>query len=317
MRKRRHINADPEKPTLRSTVAAATEPLRKAAFVVEERLVWRGTDRLRDVAEEVRWRVEPLRRVVELAKWPLERIAWTVERLVVWPLQERAAGRGPSVPRGSLAPAAAIVAGLVVLGIVLTTGSGSSSRVVLSAAPTTAAPEPAVSLPETTSGAVLHGAPPTLGLGPGNDLASASGAAGDDSLAALGGGDAATQAPAETGATTSSGKPVPAGPAAMRVARRFAEAFVFYEIGRREGRAETVFEETASPALAEALVERPPRLPASGRVPKAKVLNLVPGPRSGRAYTVSVSLLRIGVTSELRLEMKKSAGNWAVTDVRG
>jgi hypothetical protein len=52
-------------------------------------------------------------------------------------------------------------------------------------------------------------------------------------------------------------------------------------------------------------------------VPQAKVLNLVPGPRRGKTYTVSASLLRIGTTSELRLELKKKNGNWVITDVRG
>ena len=47
------------------------------------------------------------------------------------------------------------------------------------------------------------------------------------------------------------------------------------------------------------------------------MVNLVPGPRAGKAYTVSVSLLRVGLTSELRLELNKKQGNWLVTDVRG
>ena len=103
----------------------------------------------------------------------------------------------------------------------------------------------------------------------------------------------------------------------MKVARRFSEAFVFYEIGERPARAKTVFGETATPQLADALGERPPRLPADAKVPKARVVNLVPGPRAGKAYTVSVSLLRVGLTSELRLELNRKNGHWVVTDVRG
>ena len=67
----------------------------------------------------------------------------------------------------------------------------------------------------------------------------------------------------------------------MKVARRFSEAFVFYEIGQRSDRAEAVFAQTASTPLANALLERPPRLPAGTKMPKAKVLNLVPGPATG------------------------------------
>ena len=109
----------------------------------------------------------------------------------------------------------------------------------------------------------------------------------------------------------------PAGPTAMKVARRFAEAFVFYEIGDKPARTEAIFDETTSRRLSTALEERPPRQPAGVDVPLARVLNLVPGPRSGSAYTVSASLLRLGVTSELRLEIEKVNGDWVVTDVRG
>ncbi len=64
-------------------------------------------------------------------------------------------------------------------------------------------------------------------------------------------------------------------------------------------------------------------------MPKAKVVNLVPGPSHDGVYTVSVSLLRVGVTSELRLAMQKGkapAGNapgskktmsWRVVDING
>ncbi len=67
------------------------------------------------------------------------------------------------------------------------------------------------------------------------------------------------------------------------------------------------------------LLQRPPRLPASVEVPKAKVLNVVAGPHQGDTYTLSVSLLRVGVTSELRLDMQRDpkTGEWRVTDVLG
>ena len=80
----------------------------------------------------------------------------------------------------------------------------------------------------------------------------------------------------------------------------------------------TAFGETATPALSKALLRRPPRLPANVKVPKAKVVNVVPGPSQGGIYPVSVSLLRVGVTSELRLEMEKRKGDgWRVTNVLG
>lgn len=308
MRKRRHINADPERPTLRSTVAAATEPVREAAFAVEERVVWPGADRLR--------------RVAEVARWPLERLAWTVERIVLWPLRERTAGLGPATGGhgGSIAAVSAILAGVALLAIVFTAGSGGGTGhpVIVGAAPTALeAPAPAAEAP---AGPVLHGAPPSFGVGSGVGVAAASGGEGGKDLASVGAGTATADGSEAASASTSasaSGEAVPAGPAAMKVARRFAQAFVSYEIGQRTDRAETVFDQTASGPLAEALSSRPPRLPAGTKVPKAKVLNLVPGPRRGHAYTVSVSLLRVGVTSELRLSMQKVEGAWNVTDVRG
>ncbi len=78
------------------------------------------------------------------------------------------------------------------------------------------------------------------------------------------------------------------------------------------------FAASATPALAKSLLKRPPRLPANVKVPKAKVLNIVAGPSHAGVYSLSVSLLRVGVTSELRLEMEKLKGEgWRVTNVLG
>ena len=53
-------------------------------------------------------------------------------------------------------------------------------------------------------------------------------------------------------------------------------------------------------------------------MPQAKVVNVVAGPSKGSVYTVSVSLLRVGVTSELRLELEQGVGKkWQVTNVLG
>ena len=118
------------------------------------------------------------------------------------------------------------------------------------------------------------------------------------------------------------------------MARRFAGAFVLYETGRDTATVKSAIRETATPDLAKALLERPPRLPANVKVPEAKVLNIVAGPKHGDTYNLSVSLLRVGVTSELRLDMRKTAagkasakagagsaesdkGRWLVTDVLG
>lgn len=110
----------------------------------------------------------------------------------------------------------------------------------------------------------------------------------------------------------------PAPKAAKKVARRFAEAFVVYEVGGVDTQVRKAFGQTSTKQLSRSLLHRPPRQPASVEVPKAKVVNIVAGPSKGNVYTVSVSLLRVGVTSELRLEMEQGVGNkWQVTNVLG
>jgi hypothetical protein len=271
--------------------------------------------------ESFLWRVvDWLRVAADAVRWPLERFAWALEQRLLWPLQERTAG----LPAPGRTAGAAVLAGLALLAVAIgvlsfTTGdSAEKARPPVALAP---AASPAPAPPEEFDGPRLEGVAPSFGVG-----GVAAGASPDGSEVAVesSDGDASPVAtpPAsadeeDAAATSSSEKPVPAGPAAMKVARRFSEAFVLYEIGERPARASAVFAETATPRLATALAERPPRQPEGTEVPKARVLNLVPGPRRGKAYTVSASLLRVGVTSELRLQMKNQAGNWVVTDVRG
>ncbi|MBS1885573.1 MAG: hypothetical protein JSU06_00110 [Actinobacteria bacterium] len=110
----------------------------------------------------------------------------------------------------------------------------------------------------------------------------------------------------------------PAPKAAKQVARRFADAFVLYEVGGIDAKVRKAFGQTSTKQLSRSLLRRPPRQPASVTVPQAKVVNVVAGPSRGSVYTVSVSLLRVGVTSELRLEMEQGVGKkWQVTNVLG
>lgn len=295
MLRRRHINAESGERRVRSTLSASFDRLR--------------------------WPFERL-------AWPFERrVLWPVQERLVWPLRDRAAGLSAPQPRAAGAGALVAAAiGAVAIGVVALEGDGDSPAPLPSADPVAVVAPPPPAPPEQPAeeeptGPVLQGVEPKFGVDSGVGVAadgpSTSGDAAGATETAPGDAEESGEAEEEAAATTSSKKPVPAGPAAMKVARRFAEAFVFYEIGERPGRAMTVFGETASPELATALAERPPRQPASAEVPKAKVLNLVPGPRSGKAYTVSASLLRVGTVSELRLQLTKQAGAWAVTDVRG
>jgi hypothetical protein len=289
---------------VRPPLAAVLNRARDLAGALEEHVLWRIVDWLRGAVDAVRW--------------PLERLAWGLERRLLWPLRERTAGL-PAPGRAAGAAALAVTALLAVaVGVLSLTGgdSGEEAR-----RPVALAPAAAPAQAPVEDGPRLEGVAPSFGTG--GVAAGASAESGEVAVESSGAGaSAAGAAPAgadEEGAaaTSSSEKPVPAGPAAMKVARRFSEAFVLYEIGKRPARASSVFAETATPRLATSLAERPPRQPQGTEVPKARVLNLVPGPRRGRAYTISASLLRVGAISELRLQMKNQAGNWVVTDVRG
>jgi hypothetical protein len=261
-------------------------------------------------------------------RWPFERAAWAAERAVLWPLQERFAGWAPPGRSLGAAALAVVAAAALLAGVLLLPGGGETPRERV-AAPARVAIAPAEPQAEAEpTGPVLQGAPPDFDAaeGSGGGTAGPGGAKSGDADASAGGEGSSEAAPAAgdaaAGSVIAAGssaakKPVPAGPAAMKIARRFTEAFVFYEIGKRPARAKAVFADTATPQLAEALGKRPPRQPGEGEVPKAKVLNLVPGPRAGKAYTVSASLLRVGLTSELRIELSKKRGQWLVTDVRG
>jgi hypothetical protein len=271
--------------------------LADAAFAVEERLLWRGG--------------EGMKRLADAARWPFERAAWALERAVIWPLEERTGDWSGAIRTLGIGAAALVATAVGVLGLVWASGSGGGTQ-TQATAPSSA---PIASAPEKAAAAqtpVLHGAQPNFKL----EAVGGAKATGESADAA-----SAESTSAESPGTTSSASAsaVKAGPAAAKVAHRFAGAFVLYETGRTSAEVRAAFGETATPLLARKLLHRPPRLPADTKVPQAKVLNIVPGPRHGDTYTLSVSLLRLGITSELRLDMQRDerSGEWQVTDVRG
>ncbi len=289
--------------------------LSNAALAVEERVVWRGSDALRAMAEVI--------------KWPFERAVWAIERGLVWPLGERTGGLNGPLRAAGVAVVALVAVGAGVLGLVWASGSGGgptqqaqeASAPVTAPLTTSAAPKEALA----EAAPVLQGATPDFtpkasasepSSAPAASAAPKAPSESPDTGAAAAK-EATTSSSAEAAATAA--KVVPAGPAATKVGRQFAGAFVLYETGRSDARVRTTFAATATPELSRSLLRRPPRLPANVKVPKAKVLNLVPGPQHGDTYTLSVSLLRLGVTSELRIDMQrdKKTGEWRVTDVLG
>jgi hypothetical protein len=295
--------------------------LADAAWAVEDRVVWGAAELLRGAAEA--------------ARWPFERIAWAVEHWVVWPIQEEVSLWGRPARVAALVATSALAVAGVAAGIAVSNPSSGAGGTVVEAS----APSPASSPAAATAGAAqssaakapeLHGAAPTFapesGGGVPKSKLGAEAAPGD--VTGEGTTGAAVPAP---GTGAGSGGPEVAGPAAIKVAREFAGAFVLYETGHESPEVKATFERTTTPDLSKALLERPPRLPANVNVPEAKVLNIVAGPRHGNTYTLSVSLLRVGITSELRIDMQKSpaggggaggAGEeeqkvWRVTDVLG
>jgi hypothetical protein len=298
------------------TPAPIRSSLAHAAFAVEERVVWGGADVLRGI--------------VDVVKWPFERVIWAVERGFVWPLEERTGDWDPQLRALGVGALALLAAGAGVLGLLWASGSGSGSGGT-SPAPEASAPVTApivrqAAPPATAAAPVLQGARPDFADAPQSGVSKSSGAGGEGAAATSGstseGGSTAEVAKStgsSGGAATGAATVKPAGPPAAKVARQFAGGFVLYEIGRKDSQVETIFNQTATPRLARELLRRPPRQPAGVKVPKAKVLNVVTGPHKGDTFTLSVSLLRVGVTSELRLEMQRDpkTGVWQVADSLG
>jgi hypothetical protein len=296
------------------TPAPIRSSLAHAAFAVEERVVWGGADVLRGI--------------VEVVKWPFERVIWAVERGLVWPLEERTGDWEPPLRALGLAALALLAAGAGVLGLLWASGSGGGGA---SPAPEASAPVAAplvrqAAPPTTAAAPVLQGAKPDFADAPQSSVSKSSGASAESTAATSeatteGGSTAevAKSADSSTGDSAGASAVKPAGPPATKVARQFAGAFILYEIGRKTSQVETTFNQTATPRLAHELLRRPPRQPAGVKVPKAKVLNVVAGPHKGDTFTLSVSLLRVGVTSELRLEMQRDpkTGVWQVGNSLG
>lgn len=296
------------------TPAPIRSSLANAAFAVEERVVWGGADVLRGI--------------VDVVKWPFERVIWAVERGFVWPLEERTGDWDPPLRVLGVGALVLLAAGAGVLGLLWASGSGGGGT---SPAPEASAPVPApivrqAAPPATAAAPVLQGAKPDFADAPSSGVSKSSSASAESAATT-------NQSATESGSTAEVAKSTgpssaeavgaatvkPAGPPAAKVARQFAGAFVLYEIGRKTSQVETTFNQTATPRLAHELLRRPPRQPAGVKVPKAKVLNVVAGPHKGDTFTLSVSLLRVGVTSELRLEMQRDpkTGVWQVADSLG
>ena len=251
---------------------------------------------------------------------------------IFWPLADRAATMGAPARAVCFGAVVLIAAGAGVGALVWAAPDRPGSPAVTSVAAETAKPLAAAkTAPATPRGPILHGAAPVFkpaATGRASDVAAArpietastqpSSSASSGPASASASADAASTSDAKAGAKSQPAPGPPAGPAAISVARDFAGAFVLYETGHTDSSVRKAFGESATPELSRALMRRPPSLPATVTVPRAKVLNVVAAPSHGRVYPVSVSLLRVGVTSELRLEMERLKDkSWQVTNVLG
>lgn len=250
---------------------------------------------------------------------------------VLWPLGDGFLGLDDAA-RAAVAVVLALAIGIGGYALASSGGDPAEAPTVALKSEPVPAPSPSKPTPQPQPDPTLQGANPVF-QAPAKDGASkpdASEAVESEAAASSSGantGNPATDTfstdPAAAGAAgaTASRASVegpPAGPAAVAVARKFAGAFVVYETGGDTGTVRKAFKATAVPQVTKALMQRPPRQPAGVEVPKAKVLNVVPAPSHDRIYPVSVSLLRVGATSELRLEMEQLKNKqWRVVNVLG
>ena len=267
----------------------------------------------------------------------LEDLSLALRDRVLWPLGDRFLALGDS-GRAAVAGGAVVLALAVGVGGYSLASSGDSepttvtSVAVANSSARAPAPEPVKAKPKPAEPEpTLQGAAPVFKAPQGEDSTAAapeasnstavassagSGNAATDTISSKPG--AATTARASTSSATESVDGPPAGPAAIAVARKFADAFVVYETGGEKGEVRRAFKATAIPSVTKALLQRPPRQPAGVEVPRAKVLNVVPAPSHDEIYPVSVSLLRVGETSELRLELEQLKNKtWRVVNVLG
>ncbi len=241
--------------------------------------------------------------------WPFRRLWWAIEKHLLWPvtdsfrrLAEAMRYRSPVAYIGATA-LVCLTAGAVATAVYFyNEANRTEGQAVIAEAPlgedvvlSPVTPPPTVAVPsQPTAGEdTLKGVVPNFG---------SSGQRGDK---------AAVELP-ETAVRPSASPDSPP----LKVAHRFARTFVGYELG--EQKAARDLRNSATPRLARELSDNPPRLPSNGRIPKATVLNVVAGKKSGDNLQVSVSLMRSGATSELRLALvRNNAKGWLVSQVKG
>jgi hypothetical protein len=272
----------------RVTYDDAADFLLDAAWEFEDRYLWRAQRALGQRAEVAQ---EALDDALERAQQAVEPLQRLIQTKVTWPLGDAVRERGMAARAGiaTAATATAIAAGVAGATVGAPGDSPSTPAPAASAGPAT--PVVQVASPPQA----LQGTAPPIELGD----------------ATVKPPPPAAPAPAAAPATATAEPPA-------RVAWRFAQAFVLYEVGKSNDETAATFAETADPVLAKSLAVSPPRLPTGTKVPEARVLNVVLADRKQKQVTASVSLARLRAVSEVRLTLTQDdKGVWRVLQVLG
>src|SRR3954447_13897253 len=250
---------------LRVSAEDAGWTIREAAWGLEERVLWRGSDATRGLLGRAGRSMQPLQKLIQT------RLTWPISDALV----ERSARTRAAIGAGVAALAIAAAAGGAISAIDHPQAAGPVAPAVASASPA----------PHAAGLTALQGVTPKFQTGHAEP--------------------ASPKPPAESAAPPA------------QVPWEFAQAFVGYEVGRSSKRTDAAFAATATKPLVKSLAADPPRLPATGKVPEARVHNVVLGAASKQQVTASVSLVRLRAISEVRLTLTKDGNEWRVAQVLG
>jgi hypothetical protein len=230
------------------------------------------------IEEKVLWRgSDATRSALDRAGRPMRPLQRLIQTRLTWPVGDALRERSGRT-RAAIAAGAATLAVAAAAGGAMSAAHHPSSREVLPGASVTAAPQGA-------GATALQGVTPQFQSGH------------------------ASPAPPQP--------PTKASAPPEQVAWQFAQAFVGYEVGDSSKKTDAAFAATATNQLVKALSADPPRLPANGKVPQARVLNVVIGEAGKEQVTASVSLVRLRAISEVRLTLTKTRDAWRVAQVLG
>jgi hypothetical protein len=240
--------------------------IREAAWGLEEKVLWRGSDVTKGALSRAGRTMRPLQRLIQTR--------------LTWPLADAIGERSRSTRMAFAAGAATLAVAAAAGGAISASDQPSSHD---------AAPAAAASIAAGTHGAAgltaLEGVAPSIPAGH------------------------ASPAPVQP--------PTKASAPPEQVAWQFAQAFVGYEVGKSSQKTDAAFAATATKPLVKSLAKDPPRLPSNGKVPQARVLNVVLGSAGKEQVAASVSLVRLRAISEIRLTLTKTGDRWHVAQVLG